>query len=314
VDEKIVYPINELYTLNPDNGRRLAALVSDQARRLQGARRIGYQREETLHSTLNAFRPAASVEDLVEVDEILQELQLRKDPDEIQCIRRAVRATLAGYSRAQQVIRPGITELEVYLECEKAAQASSGEIHYYMGDFRAGVFGGVARNRPIESGELYIIDAWSDLDGYWCDMARTWAVNGEPTELQESVFEHLAAILADVPTMARPGRCTREFWREIDERAREHPHLRSQGLTHHAGHGIGLRVHEGPDLNRDRGGVFEPGNVFTCEPGAYSRELNGGVRVENVFVMGPEGAEVLIPYPNEIRADPNCPVPAGSSI
>jgi Xaa-Pro aminopeptidase len=68
-------------------------------------------------------------------------------------------------------------------------------------------------------------------------------------------------------------------------------------LIHHGGHGVGLRVHEGPDLNRDRGGTFEVGNVFTCEPGAYSPELRGGVRVENLFHLTQSGVEVLSQFP-----------------
>jgi Xaa-Pro aminopeptidase len=270
---------------------------------------VGYQRESLPSSIRTAFDSGAAPSDWTEIDELLQELQLRKDADEVACIRRAVNATLAGYTRAQQVIRPGITELEVMTECHQAALRYSGEVHFYNGDFRSAQFGGSARNRPIEAGELYIIDAWSDVDGYWCDMARTWAVDGRPTELQSSVYAHLAAVLNSVPEMAVIGRSTTEFWQELDQRIREHPHLRGTGLVHHGGHGIGVRVHEGPDLNRDRGGVFEVGNVFTCEPGAYSPELRAGVRVESVFHITEAGTSVLSAYPLSVVADPRCPLP-----
>jgi len=308
VDERVTYPINVLYTLNPDNHRRAAALLAD---RLRGARLpspLGYQAEALPHS-LAAVVEAAGGVTWVEIDAALQEQQLRKDPDEIECIRRAVRATLAGYSRAQQVIAPGVSELEVMTECQAAAQRFSGEVHYYNGDFRSGQFGGFARPRAIEAGELYIIDAWSDLGGYWCDMARTWAVGGRPTDLQASVYEHIAGILRAVPEMARPGRNTTEFWWELDERVREHPFLADLGMKDHGGHGIGARVHEMPDLNRDREGIFEVGNVFTCEPAAYHPDLRFGVRLEDVFVLRETGAEPLVPYPLSVVQDPACPVP-----
>jgi Xaa-Pro dipeptidase len=302
LDERIVYPLGVLSTLNPDHVRNLARHARDTMVRAQNLPRLGFQREGLQHAVADAVGSDASPGEWVEIDEILQELQLRKDADEIACIRRSVSANLAAYTRAQQVIRPGATEMEVMTECQTAAQRHSGEVHFYNGDFRSGTSGGFARDREVRAGELYIIDAWSDVGGYWCDMARTWAVDGNPTELQAGVYDHLKRILESVPRMARAGRSTIDFWHEIDSRIREHPHLADRGLTHHAGHGVGLRVHEGPDLNRDRGGVFEVGNVFTCEPGAYSPELNGGVRIENVFFLGAGGVEVLSDYPLSLVA------------
>jgi Xaa-Pro dipeptidase len=309
VDERMVYPINVMATLNPDNHRRLCELVRAPLGRSQNLPRLGFQREGLPHSVARVAESAAAPREWVEIDEILQDLQLRKDPDEVECIRRSVRATLAGYTRAQQAIRPGVTELEVMTECQAAAQRYTGRGHFYSGDFQSGQPGGPARDRPIEQGELYIIDAWSDIDGYWCDMSRAWSVGGEPTDLQASVYEHVAGVLRAVPQMARAGRSTSDLWRELDARLREHPHLADLGLVHHGGHGVGLRVHEGPDLNRDRGGLFEVGNIFTCEPGAYTDALRQGVRLENVFHVTEAGTQVLVEYPVSIIPDPNCPLP-----
>ena len=66
------------------------------------------------------------------------------------------------------------------------------------------------------------------------------------------------------------------------------------------GHAVGIRPHEMPDLNRDREGIFEVGNVFSCEPGAYNEELNFGIRLENTFYIGEAGIENLSEYPIEI--------------
>src|SRR5262249_51761440 len=150
------------------------------------------------------------------IDEILADLQCRKDADEIACIRRATAAVLAGYERAAEVIRPGLTEVEVFTECQQAAQRRTGAVHYFAGDFRAGEFGGPARSRAIEAGELYIIDAQADVDGYWCDLSRTWAVGGAPTDLQQSVYDHLTAVLRGVPEMVRPGTSCTAFWHALD--------------------------------------------------------------------------------------------------
>lgn len=309
VDDRLVYETGVFYTHNPDNHLRIRDLVRDRMGRNQGLSRLGYQREELPHSLAVAAQAGGAPREWAEIDELLQDQQLRKDPDEVACIQRAVNANLAAYARAQHVIRPGVTELEVMTECHVAALRFTGSPHFFNGDFQSGEFGGLARNRPIEAGELYIIDAWSDVDGYWTDMARTWAV-GEPSELQQSVYEHVAGILRAVPEMARLGRCTREFWRELDARMREHPHLATEGLIHHGGHGVGVRVHEGPDLNRDRGGYFEVGNVITCEPGAYSAELRRGIRLEDNFYIGSDGVRNLSETPLSLVPDPQATPPA----
>src|SRR3954467_8472176 len=141
VDEKLSYPIGTFATINPDNHRRLCELVRDPLRRTQNLTAVGYQREALPRSVAEAVDFAASPRDWVVIDEILQDLQLRKDPDEVACVQRAVDATLAGYTRAQQVIRPGISEVEVMTECQAAAQRFSGRSHFYNGDFQSGEAG-----------------------------------------------------------------------------------------------------------------------------------------------------------------------------
>ena len=110
----------------------------------------------------------------------------------------------------------------------------------------------------------------------------------------------LAAILKDVPNLVQPGSKGTDLWQTIDARIREHEHLKDAGLIHHAGHGVGIRAHEPPDLNRDREGIFEVGNVFSCEPGAYSAELKGGIRLENTFLVTKDGVKNLTNFPLQL--------------
>ena len=221
----------------------------------------------------------------------------RKDADELALLRKSIQVDLAAYTRAQEVMEPGMNELEVLAAAQQAAMSAAGEVVYHGGDYRAGVIGGTARDRKIEAGELYIIDAQSTFRGYWSDLARTFAVGGQPTDLQMSVYEHLAGILNDVPGLVGPGQSATALWKTIDARIREHPHLADSGLIHHGGHGVGLRPHEAPDINRDRDAVFEVGDVFSCEPGAYSDDLRAGIRLENTFAITAAGVETLSEYP-----------------
>jgi Xaa-Pro aminopeptidase len=78
--------------------------------------------------------------------------------------------------------------------------------------------------------------------------------------------------------------------------------LRDTGLTHHGGHGIGLRAHEAPDINPDRGGILEAGNVVCVEPGGYTADLNAGVRLENTYLITESGCENLSEYPLDVSA------------
>lgn len=304
VDARYLYDWHLLYTINPDNQTRLAQKVREAASSLPRGGRLGYQRESLTFALANALSETVAPDEWVAVDETVQEMQRRKDADEIACIRRATAAVLAGYERAAELIRPGLTEIEVFTECQKAAQRRTGAVHLYAGDFQSGAFGGPARNRKIEAGELYIIDAQADIDGYWCDNSRTWIVGGEPTRLQREVYDHIAAVLQEVPRMIRPGESCSAFWRALDARLREHPHLAEEGLIHHAGHGVGLRCHEAPDLNRDRDGLFEVGNVVSVEPGGYSEALRRGVRLEHSFWITQHGVETLSEQPLNLLPNP----------
>ena len=298
VDRREIYQPGLFATINPDNHRQVARMVEGLAGAdSKGLARIGYQGEGGVKSIVDAFLRASGADEAQPIDEALERQRLRKDPDEVESIRAAQRANGAAYARAAEIIAPGISELEVLAECHKAANAATGKQHYFSGDFRCGEPGGPARDRAIRAGEIYIIDAWADVDGYWSDLCRAWIVGGEPTELQRSVYDHLAAIVAEVPERVEPEGSCRSFWGWLDARVREHPRLADVGLIHHGGHGIGLCGHEAPDISRDRDGTFEIGCTFTVEPGAYLPELRGGIRLENNFLLTDTGVENLSPFP-----------------
>lgn len=300
VAERLDYDPKEGATANPDNVRRLGALVEQ---RLKGSRtaRIAYQSEALPKSVADVIAGAASPDAWLAIDGDLVEMEKRKDPDEIECIRRSVQADLAGYRAAQAAIAPGVNELEVLAAGQRAAELYAGQPVYHGGDYASGEIGGFARNRQIERGELYIVDAQTCVAGYWSDLSRAYIVGDEPTPLQQSIFDHIAAIHQHVPALLKPGIDGREVWRETDRLIREHPALAEAGLIHHAGHNIGLRAHEQPDLNRDRGGLLEIGNVVTFEPGGYPKAARRGVRLENMYLITEMGAQNLSEYPMALK-------------
>lgn len=295
VDERLAYEPHLLFTSNPDPQHRLAEVVRSRASGETGGR-VGYQAESLPRSIADAFAAARQPDDWAPIDDQIALLQRRKDPDEVALLRAAARCSIAAYAAVETFIRPGVTEVETLAVGQRAAVEQAREPIFHGGDYRAGQLGGSARDRALPAGELYVIDAWSIYRGYWADLCRTFAI-GEPTPLQREIHALIAGVLADVPGQLKPGVDGTEIWRWIDGRLREHPRLRDIGLIHHAGHGVGVRAHEAPDLNRDRGGPLEPGVVVSVEPGAYLPEIGGGVRLENTFLITEAGCELLSDHP-----------------
>lgn len=296
VDHRDSYDPALMATMNPDPMRLLAYAVARKASGRRPVHRLGWQAESLPKVLADVVATAATPDEWVAIDDDLAELQRTKESDEVDLMREAIDCSLAAYDAVRAAIAPGVTELEVLEAGHRAATLRAGETIFHSGDYQAGQLGGFARNRAIEAGELYVIDAWSIYRGYWSDLCRTFPV-GEPSALQREVYDHIAGILAEVPEKLQPGGRGTELWKWIDSRLREHSHLRETGLVHHAGHSIGLRGHEMPDLNRDREGLLQVGNVVCVEPGAYSAELRGGVRLENTFLITDNGAELLSNFP-----------------
>ena len=296
VDARVAYEPHLLYTLNPDPMRRLAAVVAERLAGAPTGHRLGWQVESLPRLLGDVIAEALRPDEWVPIDDPIAALQRHKEPDEVALLRMAIGWSLAAYAAARRVIVSGVSELAVLEAGHTAATLFAGEAVHHGGDYRSGELGGPARDRAVPAGELYIIDAQSTYRGYWADLCRTFPV-GEPTPLQREIFAQVAAILAEVPGMLKPGLRGTELWRWIDRRLREHPHLREIGLVHHAGHGVGVHPHEAPDLNRDREGVLAAGDVVSVEPGAYSAELRGGVRLENTFFITETGCELLSDYP-----------------
>ncbi|SVB76999.1 uncharacterized protein METZ01_LOCUS229853 [marine metagenome] len=302
VDECCTYECSLGETLNSYMRSQLSELVKErlQARSTKAAR-VGYQREFMPHVLVGCIDSGlGGTPEWIAMDEDLNQMQEVKDDDELELIRQAVQIDLAAYTAAQQAIAPSVNELEVLGAAQQAAHLCAGEKVFHDGDYQCGEPGGFARDRRIEAGELYIIDAWVSYRGYWSDLCRTFAV-GEPTDLQQSIYQHLRAFHDRIGNYLRPGQDSRECARAMDAYIREHPALADVGLSHHGGHTIGLRAHQMPDVNATRGGIFQVGNVVCIEPGSYIPEARAGVRLENMYLITESAPENLSQYPMDIR-------------
>jgi Xaa-Pro aminopeptidase len=87
-----------------------------------------------------------------------------------------------------------------------------------------------------------------------------------------------------------------------ETRLRNHPEMKLEDyFTHGLGHGIGLEIHEAPRVRANSDDTLEVGMVITLEPGIYIPGW-GGVRIEDDFLVTPEGAEILTSLPRGLEA------------
>jgi Xaa-Pro aminopeptidase len=282
VDEIVVYPGVRTGTLIDD---QFAAALESLGQQLAGAKRIGGDRA----------MPAAAWLDL---NPVPRSLRRRKDPDEVALIRRGIAACEAAYAAAREMLRPGVSEMEIYAELQRIAVLSVGEpIGEFGNDFQSGSPGGPPRHRAIEAGELMPLDLSVVVRGYSSDLCRTFAIDGKPTPAQRDAHSVVLAALEHVESSVRPGVSCKALHHQIAQRLDGY---RGWRFPHHLGHGIGLSAHEAPRLNPQWDDTFAEGDVFTAEPGLYGAELRGGVRIEQDYLVTADGVERLSSFPTHL--------------
>jgi Xaa-Pro aminopeptidase len=235
------------------------------------------------------------------IDPSLFEMRRRKDPDELALIRKAIRCTEAMYRRAKEIIEPEVPELTVFTELQKAAVFEAGELlspQHLGNDYAAGKGGGPPRgNTFAQAGQIYVLDLGPAYRGYFADNCRAFSVDRKPTDIQLRTWQGITQCFPIVESLARPGVKCRDIYAAVDD------HFKSffgVSQKHHLGHGIGLQPHEAPHLNPRWDDTLQEGEVFTAEPGIYGVEINGGIRIEQDYLVTNNGVECLIDFPLEL--------------
>ncbi|QDU96759.1 M24 family metallopeptidase [Lignipirellula cremea] len=241
----------------------------------------------------------ALASELVDIEPDLYQLRRSKDPDELARIRMAIAGTGRMYELAREIVKPGVTEIEVFNRLQSAAVAEFGEMLTGTGnDYRVNAKGGPPRNNTAaQPGELYILDLGPAYRGYFADNCRTIAVTDVSDE-QQAAWEQIMKVFAYVEANVRPGVKCQTVFQEVQAILDQAP---IGVFDHHLGHGIGLFPHEGPHLNPNWDDTFEVGDVFTAEPGLYDERLRAGMRLENDYLVTESGVENLTPFPLELK-------------
>jgi hypothetical protein len=221
-------------------------------------------------------------------------LRRRKDPDEIEQLRRCMRATEAGHAWARENVRPGMTELDVYCGISGACTKAAGRAVIVYGDFAVCPGperrGGPATARVVEPGDMMILDFSVVIDGYRSDFTNTLVVGKQPTADQQRLYDLCTRAMAAGEKELRAGRECRTVYAAVNDVFDRESMAKSFG--HHAGHGLGLTHPEAPYLVRESVETLLAGDVITLEPGLYVAGT-GGIRIEHNYLITETGYERL---------------------
>jgi Xaa-Pro aminopeptidase len=238
--------------------------------------------------------------ELVPLDGLPEGLRAVKETDEVARIRAATALADAAFERVIGDGLVGRTETEVALALEVEMRRAGARRPSFDSIVASGAHGALphAQPRDVEIGrdQLVVIDWGAELDGYLSDCTRTVAT-GELSDRAQEIYELvLRAQRTGLAAVRAEALC-----KEVDAAARQV--IGAAGHTEHfghgLGHGVGLEIHEAPWLTQTYDGTLEDGNVVTVEPGVY---LPGefGVRIEDLVVARPGGAEILTEVSKEL--------------
>ncbi|MEQ1742669.1 MAG: aminopeptidase P N-terminal domain-containing protein [Candidatus Nitrotoga sp.] len=253
---------------------------------------------------------------------LLDEMRLIKDSDELAIMRRSATISAAAHIRAMRATRPGKMEYEIEAELLHEFRKNGAQAPAYTsivaGGANACVLHYISNNAQLQDGELLLIDAACEVDGYAADITRTFPVNGRFNGAQKDIYELVLTAQTAAIAAARPG----SHWNEPHDAA---VRVLAQGFVdlklcngsvdavlesgsykrfymHRTGHWLGMDVHDVGAYKLDNNWrSLQPGMALTIEPGCYIRPAddvpqafwNIGIRIEDDVAITAQGCAVL---------------------
>lgn len=234
-------------------------------------------------------------------DDVIASLRMYKDDREVTYMQHAVDIAQNALEATLPYIKAGRTEAEISAELsmQLMRHGSNPGLPFFpivSGGPNSANPHAAPSDRPLVPGDLLVIDYGANVNGYYSDITRTFAIGDVEPECQkvaEIVLEANKAGRAAV----RPGVTAAG----VDEAARLVIETAGYGefFIHRTGHGLGLEVHEEPYIRGDNKWILQPGLVFTVEPGIYLPN-RFGVRIEDNVVVTSDGVKCLTSLPREL--------------
>jgi Xaa-Pro aminopeptidase len=312
-------PIAELDKLLPDLAADRPALYTPLGLHAPWDRRI----TDVLNEVRSRVRLGVSApEEIVDVRQPLDAMRLVKGEHEIRLMRRAAAISSAAHRRAMERTRVGWFEYQVEAELVHEFLRSGAQSVAYSSIVAGGPNACVLHyrdnDRQLQDGELLLIDAGCEFQGYASDITRTYPVNGRFTGPQKAIYEVVLAAQQACLAAVKPGAEFHDYHRTA-ERVLAQGYLDlglcqgtldavlesgsfKQFYMHRAGHWLGMDVHDA-GLYFVKGASLKlvPGMVLTVEPGTYIRPADNvpeefwdiGVRIEDDVLVTDAGIENL---------------------
>ena len=262
--------------------------------------RAGFEAEQTTVAFLKTLCEAAPDAELIPIGAELDDLRIRKDPDELKLLAGSAGIASQSLLGVLDSIKPGAVEREIALTLEFAMRKAGADDKSFDFIVASGPRGamphGKASDKVIEEGELVTIDFGAVYHGYHSDETVTVAVGSADTRQRE--IYNIVKIAHDMAMEAvRPG----VSLKSLDDIARGYIADKGYGdyFGHGLGHGVGLEVHEKPVVSFRSDKNAEEGMVFTIEPGIYIPGW-GGVRIEDTVVVTGDGCRLLTAVPKDL--------------
>jgi Xaa-Pro aminopeptidase len=271
-------------------------LYGDLAERLSG--RIGFEAEALTYARHEVLR-AGGIE-LIARRRLVEKLREVKDGGELAAVRRSGAIISDAFRTLADEPFVGRSERDISWRVAQLTHELGAEDVSFSAVVAAGPSGSsphaVPSDRPIEVGETVIVDAGCKVGGYCSDCTRTFSTGQLPADLERAYAVVLEAQLAGLAAVApgAAGVAVDRVARSIIEEAGF-----GEQFGHGLGHGVGLEVHEAPWLNPELPSTIAAGNVVTVEPGVYIEGL-GGIRIEDLVIVGEDGLEVLTDFPKDL--------------
>ena len=271
---------------------------------------------------------------LIDVRLLLDDLRLTKDPDEISIMRRAAQISAQAHMQAMRMCKPGMYEYQVEAELLYIFKKHGSQFPAYSsivaGGANACVLHYNENNARLNDGDLLLIDAGCELDGYASDITRTFPVNGRFSSGQRKLYDLVLASQTAAIEATKPGaifNAPHEAAISVLAQGMKDYGLVKGSLSevlesgsykrfymHRTSHWIGMDVHDcgdyiepgtpprsDPSTPALSNRILHPGMLLTIEPGIYVRAAsdipsefhNVGIRIEDDALVTPKGCEIL---------------------
>jgi len=260
--------------------------------------------------------------EVMNVRSLVDEMRLFKSDYELSTMRRAANISAEAHKHAMQFARPNMMEYEIEAEFLREFYRQGAQALAYTSIVASGANACTlhynANNAQLKDGDLLLIDAGCELDGYASDITRTIPVNGKFSAAQKDLYELVLAAQAAAIDKIRPD----SHWNQPHEAALDvlirgfidfdlckgspESVLESGNYRrfymHRTGHWLGLDVHDAGEYKRDgKWRMLEPGMTLTVEPGCYVRPgenvpehfWNIGIRIEDDALVTLKGCEIM---------------------